>query len=90
MGRANTARLGARKAASGQSVHNASGHLGDVTEAVDPNDEIALVVHVDEGRGLLCINIHAVTNNLFGVVGSSLLVGSLEESRHDDVRVGLE
>ena len=58
----------------GEGGANARADLVDRSEAVDLDDDAAVLVCGDHRLGLLVVHVLAVPDDLFGVVGTALLV----------------
>ena len=74
----------------GNDVERVEDPLGDVldlAEAVDLDEQAAAAVDLDQGRGLLGVDLLATTDHLGGVVGTALGLRALQEPVDDLVLV---
>jgi hypothetical protein len=75
-------------AARSESFENAAGYFLNSAKAINFNNQLSVRENFDEWRGLIGVDVEAVANNVFGVVGATLFNGSVEKAANNFVGVG--
>ena len=70
-----------------QSVEDALGDFSNLAEAVNFLDDAAFAVDCDQRCGLFFVDLQAVTNDLFVVIGTTLLCCAVEQTLNEFVVV---
>src|SRR5688572_17131173 len=63
-----------------ESVEDAGGHLVDLADPVDLDQDAALAVDPDERLGLLGVDLLAPADDLFGVIGTAVGLRALQQA----------
>ena len=70
-----------------QSVEDALGDFSNLAEAINFLDDAAFAVDCDQRCGLFFVDLQAVTNDLFVVIGTTLLCCAVEQTLNEFVVV---